>query len=139
MTNIKLNKYLIHTKLLFAIFSLLSIVSCSETKVASDACSFTVDSVSIIDSLDQGSTKYYLVHRVAGWSDKTEILELFDEKPGFDLCSKSKIEPLYSDSLEQSKTIKHVYLNINEKTLDIIYMDKEPRKNHNQNLKLEIR
>lgn len=29
---------------------------------------------------------YYLVYRVAGWSDKTEILEHYDIKPVFDNC-----------------------------------------------------
>ena len=44
--------------------------------------------------------KYYLVHKISGWSDKTETLELFDSKPDFDNCSKSDIEALYAVTIE---------------------------------------
>lgn len=79
------------------------------------------------------------MHRISGWSDKTEILELYDAEPIFDHCSKSNIEPVYGDSLEMSQTIIHVYLDTKKKQLDIVYKDGIPNKSHNANLKLELK
>ena len=56
--------------------SLLMLVSCSDQSVETEPCAITVDAVSIIDSLKLEDTTYLLVHRISGWSDKTEILEL---------------------------------------------------------------
>lgn len=126
-------------KFLVTVYLLIGIISCSEQSSEVEPCPITVDSVSIIDSMQSGSITYYLVYRIAGWSDKTEILELYNVKPVFDHCSKSDIEPLYGDSLEMSQTISHVYLNTNDKVLDIVYITGEPDKSHNANLKLELK
>ena len=122
-----------------ALIVLLFIASCSEQGANQEACAITVDSVSIIDSMELEATTYYLVHRISGWSDKTEILELYNSKPLFDHCSKSNVDPVYGDSLEMSQTISHVYLNKAEGRLDIVYSEGSPDKSHNANLKLEIR
>lgn len=122
-----------------ALMVLLVIASCSEQGANQEVCAITVDSVSIIDSMELEGTTYYLVHRISGWSDKTEILELYDSKPLFDHCSKSNVDPIYGDSLEMSQTISHVFLNKKENRLDIVYSEGSPDKSHNANLKLEIR
>ena len=80
---------------------------------------------------------YYLVHRIAGWSDKTEILELYDKEPNFNLCSESDIKPIYGDSLEGSLYLAHVYLNIEEGKLNLIYSDIYADKN--RKFKLEFK
>jgi hypothetical protein len=121
------------------IVSLLILVSCSDQSVETEHCAITVDAVSIIDSIKLEDTTYFLVHRISGWSDKTEILELYNAKPIFDHCSRSNIEPVYGDSLEMSQTISHVYINKKDKMLDIVYLDGEPDKSHNANLKLELK
>ena len=117
----------------------LVIASCSETATDQIECPITIDSISIIDSIEIVGSTYYLVYRVSGWNDKTEILELYDHKPEFDQCSRSKKPALYGDSLETSQSITHVYLNTAEKKLEIIYENKQPDKAHNLNLKLEVR
>ncbi len=118
---------------------LLSIGSCSDRDAEVDACSITVDSVEIIDSKAIGNKSYYLVHRISGWQDKFEILELYDEKPIFDHCSKASVDPIDGDSLEMSKSISHVFLNIKERKLDIVYKDGFPMKNQQDSIKLEIK
>ena len=122
-----------------SLISLLFAVSCSEQDADQKDCAITVDAVSIIDSLEFEGVTYYLVRRIAGWSDKTEILELYDSKPLFDNCSKSNVAPVYGDSLEMSQTILHVFLNLKERRLDIVYGEGMPDKSHNANLKLEVK
>lgn len=126
-------------KLLNVIIVLLTMVSCTEQNSSQDECEITVDAVSIIDSMKLEDTTYYLVHRIAGWSDKTEILELYDSRPEFDHCSRSQMEPIYGDSLEMSQTVSHVFLNRIENTLEIVYREGMPDKSHNANLKLEVK
>lgn len=133
------NWVIIYMKLLLGMAFLMVLLSCSDNDAAKDTCPITVDSVAIIDSLKQGDMTYYLVHRISGWSDKTEILELYDSKPVFDVCSRSNIEPVYGDSLEMDQTISHVYLNIKEGVLDIEYKNSPPDKNNNARLKLELK
>lgn len=121
------------------IFVFAMVTSCSEQNGNQKNCPITVDSVSIIDSMKLEGTTYYLVHRVSGWSDKTEIFELYNIEPIFDHCAESEMEPVFGDSLEMTKTISHVFLNANNKSLDIVYKDGKPDKTHNTNLKLELR
>ena len=125
---------------LFCVFFLyISLTSCSEEASEVVPCSITVDSVSIIDSIQVSDKSYYLVYRVSGWNDKTEILELYDLKPEFDHCSKSNIEPLYGDSLELTQAVSHVYLNIKDKVLDIEYKEPSDEVIDNSDLKLELK
>jgi len=98
----------------------------------------TVDTVNIIDEKVVGNNKYYLVLRISGWHDKSEIVELYNEKPSFDLCSISDVEPVYGDSLELDKTVTHLYLDVETKSLNIEYKDGEPTKAYNNNLKIEV-
>ena len=88
---------------------------------------------------EAGKITYYLVHRISGWSDKTEILELYNVKPHFNHCSISQVDPLYGDSLALSKTIAHVYLNTQENKLDIEYVDGVLIKSPKWDVKLETR
>ena len=88
--------------------------------------------------MQQEGRTYYLVYRIAGWHDKTEILELYDSKPEFDNCSRSNIKQIYSDSLDSNQTITHVYLNVKASELDIQYKDAPPGRDNVSLLKLEI-
>lgn len=128
------------TKLLFLnICLLLGVISCSEQNGTAEPCPITVDSVSIIDAMEICGETYYLVYRISGLNDKTEILELYNLKPTFDNCSRSNVEPLYGDSLDMLKTVSHVYLNVNDRFLELLYVDGEPDKLHNAYLKLEVK
>jgi hypothetical protein len=117
---------------------ILTIASCSDRDAKVDECSATVDSVEIIDSKAFDDKSYYLVHRISGWHDKVEILELYDEKPVFDTCSKPSVEPIDGDSIEMTKSVSHVFLNIKERKLDIVYGEGLPLKNQKDLIKLEI-
>ena len=56
----------------------------------------------------------------------------------FSHCSKSNIEPVYGDSLELSQAVSHVYLNLNDKTLEIKYKKISKGKIDNSHLKIEL-
>ena len=102
-------------------------------------CQSAVDTVTIIDKKVIGDTEYYLILRVAGLHDKTEIIELYDAKPTFNKCAKSDIGAVYGDSLEMAKTVSHLFFDSKNNTLDIEYEEGEPSKFHNTKLGIEIR
>jgi hypothetical protein len=118
---------------------IISSYSCSKGTNDNHDCTMTVDTVNIIDEKIVGTTEFYLVLRIAGWHDKTEIIELYDTKPTFDRCSKSDVEPVYGNSLELDKTVTHLYLDTESKSLNIEYKDGEPSKDYNRNLKIEVK
>ena len=126
-------------KLFLGITLFMALISCSDNGAEKDACPLTIDSVAIIDSMKQGDVIYYLVHRIAGWHDKTEILELYNSKPIFDYCSRCNIEPIYGNALEMEQTVSHVYLNIKDGVLELVYKDGAPDNAHNAGLKLELK
>jgi hypothetical protein len=98
-----------------------------------------VDAVEIIDEKTVGGTTYYLVLRVSGWHDKSEIIEIYNTKPTFDRCARSDVEQIGGDSLELDKTVAHLYFNVKTNSLYIEYKDGKPDKDHNRNLKIEIK
>jgi len=116
------------------LFLTAGLISCSNDS----HCQSAVDTVKIIDQKVIGNTEYYLVLRIAGWHDKTEIIELYDAKPSFDKCANSNIAPVYGDSLEMDKTVSHVFFGVKNNTLDIEYKDGEPGKAHSSGLRIEI-
>lgn len=116
------------------LFSTTGLTSCSNDR----NCQSAVDTVKIIDQKVIGNTEYYLVLRIAGWHDKTEIIELYDAKPSFDKCATSDIEPVYGDSLEMDKTVSHVFVDAGNNTLKIEYKDGEPSRAHNSELRIEV-
>jgi len=126
-------------KYLYLLFLFVSVLSCSEQSGEVEPCPITVDSVAMIDSMQVNGKTYYLIHRISGWSDKTEILELYDSKPEFDHCSKANINPLYGDSLELTQAVSHVYLNIKDQVLDIEYKEPGDDKIDNSHLKMQLK
>lgn len=65
-----------------------------------EKCPPIVDTVNIIDQANYKNKPYFLVLRITGFQDKTEILQLYVNKPQFNLCNKSMNKPLIEDSLE---------------------------------------
>jgi len=118
---------------------MVGLLSCSNESVEREQCPITIDSVSIVDSMEIKSITYYLVYRISGWSDKTEILELYDAEPIFDHCANSNKDPIFGDSLSLSHKVKHVYLNAKERTLGIEYIDVQPSNSITSNFKLELK
>lgn len=125
-------------KIIASSILMMLIVACSDSSDQTKACEAPVDSVSIISNLTVNGTTYYLVRRVAGWHDKVEILELYNQMPIFDQCAKSHVESIFGDSLELDSTVSHVYLNPITKKLNITYIKGIPEGTHNESLQLEI-
>ena len=124
--------------IIIALVYVFTFSACSDKASEAEECPIAGDSVFILDHLQQEGRTYYLVYRIAGWHDKTEILELYDGKPEFDKCSRSIIKPIYSASLEMTQTVKHVYLNVKAGELDIQYKDAAPGRDSVSLLKLEL-
>jgi hypothetical protein len=119
----------------FAVF----FVSCSNDTSNLEKCPITIDTVSIVDSKIVDNISYYLVHRISGWSDKTEILELYNEKPIFDHCSNSNIAPVFGDSLALSMKVSHIYLDVNNNSLEIEYDEGQVSDSETTSFKLELK
>ncbi len=124
--------------LLIQLILILTTISCNEQN-NNEPCSLIIDQVEILDTKSIANKTYFLVYRIAGWSDKVEILELYDHKPVFDQCARSHSEPVYSDSLEMSKTVSHVFLNDKQGKLNIVYMEEQTPNNQKNHLKLELK
>lgn len=134
------------SKVYLIVFSMvmLSAISCSKPD-ANIGCSFTVDTVSIIDSLSIDGKTYFLVHRISGFQEKIESFELFDSRPIFDRCSKSNIAEVFGASLENEdrnnndQHVTHVILNVTANVFDLKYEPgRIPELDHNKNLSLEL-
>ncbi|WP_444996088.1 hypothetical protein [Aliikangiella sp. IMCC44359] len=84
-------------KLIKIVLLLLLCTSCGQSNTE---CPITIDTVSIIDQKLYEGTHYYMVLRISGWHEKTEIIEVYDQKPQFDRCSVSITKPIIHDSLD---------------------------------------
>lgn len=130
----------LYLKVIFLCFGLLATVSCNDPddRLAGD-CKLATDTVSAVDKVVVEGVTYHLVLKVAGWHDKTEIIEIYDTEPSFNECAQSNITPIFSDSLELDQTVSRVLLDVETKTAEIQYTSRVPEKNHNLHLKLEIK
>lgn len=115
------------------------LVACSDDTSQLDECPITIDTVSIVDTKVVDGISYYLVHRVSGWSDKTEILELYVKKPTFDHCSKSNIDPVFGDSLPLTMKISHIYLDAINNSLKFEYDEGQVSGSNSRSFKLELK
>ncbi len=84
-----------------------------------------VDDVRLADSIVFEGTEYYLYMRTTGWNDKAVYFELYDQKPSFNECSKSKIKPIYDvvyDDYPDVKYVKEINLQLDQaEKLSIAY------------------
>lgn len=128
------------THFLLIYLMVFNLSACRESaETNADLCSMVIDTVSIIDKQNFGNKTYYMVLRIAGWSDKTEIIEVYNAKPVFNHCAKSNIKPIFGDSLEMEQSVSHVYVDVPNNTVSIEYVSGKPNISHNKNLKLELR
>lgn len=128
----------VHFKMVCILIAVFCVASCSNSSSDSDDCPMAVDTVEIIDEKTVDGTTYYLVLRVSGWHDKSEIMEIYNTRPTFDRCARSDVEQIDGDSLELDKTVAHLYFDPKTHSLNIEYKDGKPEKDHNRNLKIEI-
>ena len=102
-------------------------------------CDFAPPIHSILDQKTVDNKTYYLVKTISGFQDKLEILLLFDEEPSYDSCRMIKIESIYDETIRRNKKISHIYLDILNNRLEVIYENKPYEADHNESLKIEIR
>ena len=115
-------------------------VGCGDGKsTAFSECSMSVDSVTTIDTKSVGAVNYYLVLRISGMHDKTEILELFDQQPQYNNCNENIIPPIVADSIASDMVINSFMIDLKEKYFDIDYSDKSPQPNQAKELKIQFK
>lgn len=115
-------------------------VGCGDSKsTAFSECSMSVDSVSTIDTKSVGAVNYYLVLRISGMHDKTEILELFDQQPQYNNCNENIIPPIVADSIASDMEIKSFMIDLKDKHFVVDYTDKSPQPNQAEKLKIEFK
>ena len=105
---------------LFALLALLaSVASCS--KDVENECPITIDTTETLLSTTHHGKKYYLVKRISGWQDKTEIIQLFDQAPKLGKCNEDLVPPIFEDSLEHDKALARITANLKTDTFQLFY------------------
>jgi hypothetical protein len=125
--------------ILISLLLITACVGCGDSKsTAFSECSMSVDSVTTIDTKSVGSVNYYLVLRISGFHDKTEIIELFDQQPQYNNCNENIIPPIVSDSIASDMEISSFMIDLKEKHFVIDYSDKPPQPNQAKTLNIKF-
>lgn len=96
--------------------------ACSDDPRSS--CSGIPDNVSIIDTVVHEGATFHLVHRVAGYYEKVDIIELYTESLTLNACGKLRQDPVYGALLYlDEQHVSRIVLNTHEQSLDIIYAE----------------
>jgi hypothetical protein len=61
------------------------------------------DSVAIIDQATVAGRPWWLVHRITGFHDKVEFVEVYAAAPVFDSCGHSPLAPVSVDTYDPSQ------------------------------------
>jgi hypothetical protein len=61
------------------------------------------DSVAVIDQAMVAGRRLWLVHRITGFHDKVEFVEIYSAAPVFDSCGHSPLAPLSVDTYDSSQ------------------------------------
>jgi hypothetical protein len=99
---------------------LIPLVSCSKNPV-DEGCPLTVDTTKVLLSTTHKGTRYFLVQRISGWHDKTEIIQLFDKEPKLGKCNEDLVKPVFEDSLERDKTLVKLTVSLKNKAFELSY------------------
>ena len=118
---------------------LVIVASCDRSGSVESDCPFIIDTVAIVDTATIEKTNYYLVLRISGWHEKTEIVELYDRRPEFDRCARSLIAPIVSDSLELDRAVAHLYFDRQARSLEINYNHGAAAAKSRSNLAIEFK
>lgn len=119
--------YLRHARTLLRIVPLvvvsLVLISCEDSE--DKACPLTIDTVEIVDTKMFEGKNYTLVHRITGWHDKVEVLQLFDQEPELDDCRRDLVKPIIEDSLENGLVLVGFSINLENNSFELLYEDAE--------------
>lgn len=64
---------------------------------------FVAEHVAIIDHATVEGRPLWLVHRITGWHDKVEFVEIYAGAPAFDSCGRASLQPLSVDALDEAQ------------------------------------
>lgn len=96
-------------------------LACSPKGEPQAQCPLTLDTVeTLLTQVHEGKT-YVVVKRIAGWHDKTVIIQLFDQSPRLGQCREDLVPPLFEDSIEQDQPLLKLKANIAKKDYTFIY------------------
>lgn len=122
-----------------ALIAAVALSACTErASQAGGGCPVTLDSTYTLDTREHGDTTYHLVLRVAGWHDKTEVLQLFDQQPLFDQCNRNTINPIFDDSLDPNLAVEALLIDPVNDTYSIRYSDGKPGSFSAKDIRIEF-
>ena len=110
----------------FATYTLLIVLAfanagCSKESDVYADCPAVLDTVQTLLTQEYKGKTYVLVKRIAGWHDKTEIIQLFNEPPRLNECNKDLVAPIFEDSIETNKPLIKLKVNISSNMFEFEY------------------
>lgn len=122
-----------------AVFGAVALSACTERAPQGEgSCPITLDSIYTLDTREHGDITYYLVLRVAGWHDKAEILQLFDQRPSFDQCNRNTVGPVFDDSLDPNLAVEALLVDPMKDEYSIRYLDSKPDTFRAKDIRIEF-
>lgn len=113
------------TKVSSAIIFSIALASCAQDDSELQKCPITIDSVSVLLTQTHNGRDYYLVKRISGWHEKTEIIQLYDRKPELDRCNENTIKPIFEDSIETDKSLIALKADLTTEKFELIYDNRQ--------------
>ncbi len=114
-------------KVSFSLILLLGVLSCTQGDNNKEECPITIDSVTTLLTQTYNEREYYLVKRISGWHEKTEIIQLFDQLPILNKCNEDTIPPIFEDSIEIDKSLIQLSADIKNNIFELIYAESGDR------------
>lgn len=111
----------------FSLILMLGLSSCIQDDNNEEECPITIDSVMTLLTQTYNEREYYLVKRISGWHEKTEIIQLFDKPPILNRCNEDTIPPIFEDSIELDKPLIKLSADIKNDSFELIYADSDDR------------
>ncbi len=110
-------------KIGFSLILMLGLSSCTQDDKNKEQCPITIDSVMTLLTQTYNEREYYLVKRISGWHEKTEIIQLFDQPPILNRCNEDTVPPIFEDSIELDKPLIKLSADIKNNFFELIYAE----------------
>lgn len=124
------------TKVSSAIVFSIALASCAQDDPELQECPITIDSVTVLLVQTHNGRDYYLVKRISGWHEKTEIIQLFNQKPELDRCNEDTIKPIFEDSIETDKNLIALKADLTAEEFQLIYDNVQ---DYSENILLDLK
>ena len=108
---------------LLAPFALAGVIAGCSQGDASVECPPVLDTVEQLLIKAHGEKNYFLVKRVAGWHDKTIVLQLYDQKPVLNACNEDLVLPIYENSLDDERSVTTLVADLERQSFEVVYGD----------------